>query len=497
MRSSDLAQLLHIARRGIPFTSTDGQAFVRLDEPSSGGFFILPVRSPAFRYWFFYHFYAEFDSLPTSHAFHAVLDHLEAQAHYAGENQSLSVWRRVGARGGHPIPREILLDLADPGRRFVTISPEGWHVAPGENALFQTSRSTAPLPTPVPSDDPGPALAALRSYLNLPDRSAWIRCLAWLVSALRPSGPFPFLILQGPPASGKTFAARVLRSLIDPNASALTPVPSTVRDLLAVARQNWVLAFDHVSGLAPQIPDALCRLSTGLGASLRESPSETEPLLQSYRRPVIFTATSRWPPPPELAERALTVSLPALPATNRRPETELLASLTEAFPAILGALCAAVSTALRRLPAQPPVSGRLPDAFAWMLAASPALVCTGEDAFTEAEIREAFAAPMPRTTEQAVRDLLHQQSQWSGSATRLFELLSPLASCASPKVLSEQLREAAGSLAAAGITVKYHRSNGVRLIELSVDPSAALPKNVPPESAALSQPAESQALLAA
>ena len=52
MRSSDLAELLHIARRGIPFTSTDGQAFVRLDEPSSGGFFILPVRSPAFRHWF-------------------------------------------------------------------------------------------------------------------------------------------------------------------------------------------------------------------------------------------------------------------------------------------------------------------------------------------------------------------------------------------------------------------------------------------------------------
>jgi hypothetical protein len=505
MRSSDLAQLLHIARRGIPFTSTDGQAFVRLDEPSSGGFFILPVRSPAFRHWFFYHFYAQFDSLPSSQAFHAVLDHLEAQAHYANENQSLSVWRRVGARGSHPIPREILLDLADPGRRFVTISPEGWHVAPGENALFQTSRSTAPLPEPIPSDDPGPALAALRSCLNLPDRAAWIRCLAWLVSALRPSGPFPFLILQGPSASGKTFAARVLRSLIDPNASALTPVPSTIRDLLAVARQNWVLAFDHVSGLAPQIPDALCRLSTGLGASLRESPSETEPLLQSYRRPVIITATSRWSPPPELAERALIVSLPALPATNRRPETELLASLTEAFPAILGALCAAVSTALRRFPAQPPVSGRLPDAFAWMLAACGAgdLVAgqcqpePGEDAFTEDEIRDAFAAPIPRTAEQAVRDLLHQQPQWSGTATRLFELLSPLPSCASPKVLSEQLREAAGSLAAAGITVKWHRSDGVRLIELSVEPSAALPENLPPESAALSQPAESQALLAA
>jgi hypothetical protein len=49
MRSSYLSDLLRIARRCLPFTSTDGQAFVRLDEPSSGGFFILPVRSPAVR----------------------------------------------------------------------------------------------------------------------------------------------------------------------------------------------------------------------------------------------------------------------------------------------------------------------------------------------------------------------------------------------------------------------------------------------------------------
>jgi hypothetical protein len=33
MRSSYFADLLHIARRCVPFTSIDGQDFVRLDEP--------------------------------------------------------------------------------------------------------------------------------------------------------------------------------------------------------------------------------------------------------------------------------------------------------------------------------------------------------------------------------------------------------------------------------------------------------------------------------
>jgi hypothetical protein len=496
MRSSYLNDLLRIARRGTPFTSSDGQAFVRLDEPFSGGFYILPVRSPAYRHWFFFHFFAEYDSLPTSHAFNSVLNHLEAQAHYAEDNQCLDVWRRVGARGSDPIPREILLDLADSARQFVTISAERWHVSPGDNALFQTSRSTVPLPAPVPSD-PGPPLAVLRSCLNLPDRAAWIRCLAWLLSALHPYGPFPFLILQGPPASGKTFTARLLRSLIDPNTSPLTPMPLTVHDLLAVARQNWVLAFDHVSALASQLTDALCRLSTGLGASLREIRFEPEPILQSYRRPVLFTANPRWSPPPELAERALTVCLPPLPPASRQPETQLLDTLSRFLPAILGSLCSAVSTALRRLPDLPLTSGRLPDAFAWILAASQALVCPGEECFTEDEIREAFAAPAPRPVEEAVPLLLRRQPHWSGTASQLFELLSPLANCCSPKVLSDQLREAAPALAAGRIALKFRRSHGVRYIDLSLESGAALCQIAPPDSAAPAQPTETEDLLAA
>jgi hypothetical protein len=182
-RASYLASLLPIAGRGIPFTSSDGQAFVRLPEPS-GGFYILPIRSPAYREWFFHQFYNEYDSLPTANAFSAILHHLEAEANQKFNNQRLAVWRRVGARGPNPIPHQILLDLVDPERRFVEISTQGWTVTAGENALFQTSRPTVSLAPPVPSD-PEAALATLRSCLNLPSRDAWLRCLAWLLAAFR------------------------------------------------------------------------------------------------------------------------------------------------------------------------------------------------------------------------------------------------------------------------------------------------------------------------
>ncbi len=463
-RSSALASLLPIARRGIPFSSSDGEVFVRLPHPFSGGYFILPVRSPAYREWLYHEFFNHHESIPGSRAFHALLHHLEAEARY-GDHQRLLVWRRIGSRGQDPIPRQILLDLANPDCQFVEISPDSWQVTAGENALFQTSHPTGSLPAPIASD-PAAALDTLRSCLNLPSRHAWLRCLGWLLAAFRPWGPYPVLILDGPPGAGKSLAARILRSLLDPCTSPLTPLPFTVSALLSLARHNWILAFDHVSALSPALTDALCRLSSGLGATLpRKRSDDSEPLQHWFRRPVILTVTGRWSCPAHLANRALTVTLPALPADSCQSELALVSTIREATAAILGALCSAVSTALARLPQLSPSHGPCPDALSWAVAAAPALGAT------EDEFRQAFASPPPpHPIVRAVETLLQQRRCWTGTATELRALLQPLSPSPPPEVLTRQLRNSALSLADAGIEIKFRRLHqGLRLIELRQD----------------------------
>jgi hypothetical protein len=469
------APLIAIARRGIPFTASDGQAFVRLNAPSLEGFYILPVRSRAYREWFFHEFYAQYDSLPGSHAFHAILSHLEAEANHNRQNQRLAVWRRVGSRGGRLVPTHILLNLANPACEFVEISPTGWKTTAGANALLQTSRATLPLPTPVPPSPASNPLETLRSCLNLSSRADWLRCLAWLLAALRPDGPFPILILQGPPGSGKTFAARILRSLVDPCASPLTPIPSSVRDLLPLARHNWILVFDHLSALSPELSDALCRLSSGLGATLREAVGPgAEPLQQYYKRPVLLTVTERWSCPADLARRALTVTFPPL---TPLPEDSLLTVFEPAWPEIVAALCSAVAVALGRMNQTNPPSGRCPDALAWAMAASPALGCT------EQEMRQAFALPDPHPMAEAVRNLLEQRRHFTGSAAQLLELLQPFVTCHTPTGLSKQLRSCMLTLADYGIELKFRRLHeGSRIIEISDDPGDASCEKVPPDA---------------
>ncbi len=68
--------------------------------------------------------------------------------------------------------------------------------------------------------------------LNEPDFRLMI---AWLTAALRPVGPYPVLVLNGEQSSGKSTLARILRLLIDPQASPVLALPGSTHDLMATA----------------------------------------------------------------------------------------------------------------------------------------------------------------------------------------------------------------------------------------------------------------------
>ena len=58
-------------------------------------------------------------------------------------------------------------------------------------------------------------LARLRALLNLSGEPSWEIVVDWLLDAMRPAGPHPVLILQGPTGSGKSCAARLLASILE------------------------------------------------------------------------------------------------------------------------------------------------------------------------------------------------------------------------------------------------------------------------------------------
>ena len=340
--------MAEIARRCVPFTASDGRAFAQIPAEGSTGHKSMPVRSRAFREWFFAQHNGEHGVIPGQQAFSSLRYHLEAEGARDSGCRHIRVGRRIDSRGHGANPDKLLIDLANPEGQYLEISSAGWKVSTGKKVHFETSTPTASLPTPESTSEPGERLESLRAALNLKHSDAdWARCFSWLLSTYHPDGPFPILILRGPTGSGKSFADRILRGLVDPCSSPLMLLPSRSRELLNLAVDNWLLSFDHISHLRQSASEMLCRLSTGIGFAHREE-GRRDPVQLWLKRPIILTVTKDFKPAEDLAARAVIIDLPPIPPESRRSEPELLDEFMEIYPQILAAVCEQISAGMKK-----------------------------------------------------------------------------------------------------------------------------------------------------
>ena len=69
------------------------------------------------------------------------------------------------------------------------------------------------------------SIDSLQSLVNAATPDDFALMKLWLLAALRPTGPYPVLALHGPQGSAKSTVTKVLRQLVDPNATALRSLP--------------------------------------------------------------------------------------------------------------------------------------------------------------------------------------------------------------------------------------------------------------------------------
>ena len=119
-------ELLRIANRTTPFSSSDGRAFVHI--PIGPARRTLPVRSAEFRDWFLMMASSEHERVvPTNQQFNAICRHLEAEATRYEHSVGVRVFRRVANR-----ENKIQIDLANSDREFIDIDAQGYRVDIGE-----------------------------------------------------------------------------------------------------------------------------------------------------------------------------------------------------------------------------------------------------------------------------------------------------------------------------------------------------------------------------
>ena len=407
----------------------------------------------------------------------SALNVIEARAHFDAPERVVHI--RVGG-----LDDRLYLDLCDENWRAVEIDTAGWRVIDNPPVRFRRAAGMRPLPVPMP----GGSVETLRSFLNVRSDPDFVLVVAWALAVLRNRGPYPVLVLSGEQGSAKSTFSAILRALLDPNTAPLRALPREDRDLFIAATNGHVLAYDNVSGLPAWISDTLCRLATGGGFAVRQLYTDQDEVLFDAERPVILNGIEEIVTRPDLADRALFLTLDPIPEERRRPEAELWAAFEAERPRILGVLLDSVVEGLKRLPeTRLEKLPRMADFALWATACETALwpagtfwsaYCGNRDEAVEGVID---ADPIAT----GVRAVMATRTVWTGTAS---DLLGALAEVVGervaksktwpdgPRALAGRLRRAATFLRKIGIEIGFGREGRARTRTINIttiQPSAA------------------------
>jgi hypothetical protein len=473
------------------FHDGGGRPYAEL--PAGDHYETWALGSRGFKDWLAREYYHQQGRTPSSTGLADAITVLTGKARF--DNTEIPVFMRLGAQEGR-----IYLDLGNERWEAVEIDAEGWRVLARPPVRFRRSKGMLALPTPVA----GGRLSDLRRFLNAED-AAWVLVTSWLLATLRPSGPYPVLVLNGEHGSAKSSQARILRSLVDPSEAPLRSFPRTERDLAIAANNSWVLALDNLSKLVDWQSDSMCRLATGGGLATRALYTDDEEAIFDAQRPQIITSIEEVATRADLLDRSLLAQLPTIPPLLRREESALWAEFAEARPGILGAALDAVSEGLRkeadtRLAELP----RMADFAKWIVAAEPALPWeAGAFLATYTKNRqEATALTLEASlVGQLVVTFAHGQPKpWTGTAGDLLAELTTLAGDklakkrewpSNPKLLSDALRRLASTLRVVGVDVEFHpRGKRGRLLTISAQTGTTEPR--PPDGGPKGDAGETQ-----
>jgi hypothetical protein len=470
--------LIELAQAADLFHTPDETCFADLD--INGHRETWPIRANGFRRWLLRCFFEATQGAPSSEALNSALNVIEAKAYYGAPERIVHV--RVGGLDG-----QLYLDLGDETWRAVEIDDTGWRVIENPPVRFRRAPGMQPLPIPAPEG----SIETLRSFLNVQSDRDFVLVVAWALACLRDRGPYPVLVLSGEQGSAKSTFSSILRSLLDPNTAPLRALPRVDHDLFIAAGNSRVLAFDNVSGLPAWLSDKFCQLATGASFAVRRLYTDQDEVLFSAARPVVLNGIEDIVTRPDLADRAVFLTLAPIPEDQRRPEAELWAAFDAERPRILGVLLDAVVEGLKRLPkTELPRLPRMADFALWATACETALWTSGT--FWKAycvnrdEAVEGVIEADPLAT--AVRTLMTERTEWEGTASKLLDVLGEFAGDRavksktwpnSSRALGMRLRRAATFLRKIGIEVDHKREGDrarTRLIRITSASSDSAPE---------------------
>lgn len=423
------------------------------------------LSSRSFKDWLSYESYRQEGKTPNAQTMTDVIQTLTGKARF--DSPQTEVFLRVAEKDD-----AIYVDLCDETWRVVEITKDGWRVLNHSPVKFRRTKGMLALPEPLP----GGNLTRLKNFINVCE-SDFVLVLAWLVGCFCYNKPYPVLILHGEQGSAKSTTSRTLRRLVDPNKADLREKPKENRDLMIAANNGYVVAYDNLSSLSPELSDSMCRLATGGGFSTRELYSNDEETIFDVVRPLILNGIEETVSRSDLLDRALIIECPRITEQSRKTEAECKSSFASEHGKLLGALFDAVSCAIRELPnVKLERLPRMADFAKWACAAEPAFNLPGRTFLARYESNRATAHAVTLDSSpigKALVGFMQGKTVWQGTAEELRGLLTSgfdnglTGFPKTAKALGGAIKRLSPTLRANGFDITSQRANNARTITIT------------------------------
>jgi hypothetical protein len=442
------------------FHSANRRAFI--DIQRDGGIFTLELESELFIDWLLRLARKKLKFLPSDSDIKRIVRQLMAEAR---DRECREVALRIAKVNG-----TVYYDLGRDDWKLVEVTSSGWSVIDYTAALpIRFRRSQGMQAQQLP--ERGGRIDELWSVVNVNEEDR-VRLLIWLVSALYPGGPQPWLGIDGHGGSGKSTLTSIALKLVDPNDAELRKPPKSEKDLRVFMNSAWVLAFDNVSNITQDQSDLLCGLATGLTLSDRKLYSDYEQASISGKRPLIMNGIGAVGWAEDFMQRGIRVNMRSI---DRRIGEEELWPMFEAMRArVLGCLFDAVAQGLRDKAKVGDIENpvRLIDLQRFSYAALPALGVSREHCEEAFESnRKAGAETVIDSSPLAQRIIeFSKRGPWAGTASQLLQNLSQAFHGIekerwfprSPGKLAKGLKRLAGALSESGVLLTEPEKSGNR-----------------------------------
>ena len=337
-RMSAVSLLSHLASSAVLLRSADGRLSAQV--PVGDRLEIYKLKSAAFRHWLIEGYMKYRPEPPSGWAISRVVGMLEARARFKGGIPDVFI--RVGRTGGE---LAYFLDLGDHTGQAVAVDAGGWRLVDRPGVDFRRPEDLLPMPAPAH----GGSIDLLRRYVNLTETDFRLM-IAWLTASLRPVGPYPILVLNGPYGSGKSSLTKILRLLVDPQVGTDLALPESTRDMMATAVNGWLLVYENVSSIPRRLSDTLCRLAFGGGYASRALYTNDERCVMYAQRPILLVGMDNFVVRADLRDRAVFLHLTPIPDTKVRTEETFWPEFHADYPRILGGVLDAIAGGLRERP---------------------------------------------------------------------------------------------------------------------------------------------------